>query len=100
MKAEERTRLTLWQQRLKEWQQSGLSQAEWSKANNLNPHQLSYWKRKLNPAAGNKLIPLSIVQSDRPSVAEHAVIHLPSGIRIEVPLGQVAKLVNTLQATQ
>ena len=35
-----------WKQQIEQWQQSGLSQAEYCRRNNLKHHQLVYWKRR------------------------------------------------------
>ena len=35
-----------WEQQIEQWQQSGLSQAEYCRRNNLKHHQLVYWKRR------------------------------------------------------
>ena len=35
-----------WKQQIEQWQQSGLSQAEYCRRNNLKHHRLVYWKRR------------------------------------------------------
>ena len=35
-----------WKQQIEQWQQTGLSQAEYCRRNNLKHHQLVYWKRR------------------------------------------------------
>lgn len=34
-----------WKQQIEQWQQTGLTQAEYCRRNNLKHHQLVYWKR-------------------------------------------------------
>ena len=38
-----------WQQHIKDWKASGLSQTAWCKQHDLKPEQLSYWYRKFEP---------------------------------------------------
>ena len=65
MKAEERNQLqALWQQRINNWQESGMTQAGWCKKHNVKSHQFTYWKLKLVPATTrSKLIPLCTGQN-------------------------------------
>jgi hypothetical protein len=35
-----------WKQQIEQWQQSGLTQAEYCRRNNLKHHQLAYWKKR------------------------------------------------------
>jgi hypothetical protein len=35
-----------WKQQIEQWQQTGLSQAEYCRRNNLKHHQLAYWKKR------------------------------------------------------
>jgi hypothetical protein len=35
-----------WKQQIEQWQQSGLTQAEYCRRNNLKHHQLVYWKKR------------------------------------------------------
>jgi len=35
-----------WKQQIEQWQQTGLSQAEYCRRNNLKHHQLVYWKKR------------------------------------------------------
>ena len=38
-----------WQARIEDWRQSGLSQAEYTRQQDLAISQFGYWKRKLDP---------------------------------------------------
>jgi len=35
-----------WKQQIEQWQQTGLTQAEYCRRNNLKHHQLVYWKKR------------------------------------------------------
>ena len=35
-----------WKQQIEQWQQTGLSQAEYCRRNNLKHHQLAYWRKR------------------------------------------------------
>ena len=37
---------TYWKQHIDSWQETGLSQAEYCRRNNLKHHQLVYWKKR------------------------------------------------------
>ena len=37
---------TYWKQQINSWQETGLSQAEYCRRNNLKHHQLVYWKKR------------------------------------------------------
>ncbi len=38
---------TFWEEQIKSWQVSDLSQVEFCRRNNLIPHRFTYWKQKL-----------------------------------------------------
>ncbi len=38
---------SFWKKQIRNWQESGLSQSEFCRTNNLIPHRFTYWKRKL-----------------------------------------------------
>ena len=38
---------SFWNKQVKSWQESGLSQSEFCRINNLIPHRFTYWKQKL-----------------------------------------------------
>ena len=100
MKAEQRASLrSLWGKRIRNWQQSGLTQTEWCRQNQLSLHLLSYWKRKLLPArGGSKLIPIVVHEQESLPVPDKVIIHLPSGIRIEADTTQVSVLMKQREA--
>ena len=75
----------LWKERIQSWQQSGLTQIEWSRQNNVNHHQLGYWKRKfIKVKTARKLIPLTVSEPTKPSSPSGKVlIHLAADMRVE-----------------
>ena len=79
----------LWQQRIDDWRQSGLSQTQWCEQNQIATHQLYYWRRKLAPSS--KLVPLAITES---------ALSQPSTLRFTVNSVQVeaTALIHALQA--
>lgn len=49
-----------WETRMDQWGESGLSMAAWCRKENINIHQMYYWKRKFdqqtdNPSSGDWL---------------------------------------------
>ena len=100
MKPEKKAALArLWKERIQSWQQSGLTQIEWSRQNNVNHHQLGYWKRKLiKVKAARKLIPLTVSEPTEPSSPSGKVlIHLAADIRVEANTAQAVELIQRLR---
>ena len=81
-------KLTYWQQHIDSWKNSGLSQQNYCKQNELTFSSFGYWRGRLkkNQAASGKLIPVSI------SRASLINIYLPSGVRIETPAHGLAEI--------
>ena len=53
-----------WQQHLTYWQESGLSQAEDCRQNNLNKYQWGYWKKRyVKTESTTEFIPLNMNQA-------------------------------------
>lgn len=48
----------LWEQRIQKWQDSGTSQSEYCRNNDLKVHQFTYWKKRLLPPD----LPVSFVE--------------------------------------
>jgi len=44
----------IWEQRLREYEQSGQTIATWCKHNNIRTNQFFYWRRKLRPEKKQK----------------------------------------------
>ncbi|MCG8046390.1 MAG: hypothetical protein N0E45_21865 [Candidatus Thiodiazotropha endolucinida] len=99
MKTDEAAKLRqLWQQHLKDWQQSGIRQTPWCRQRGLSPHQFSYWKKKLMTRPTQpKLIPVAGIPKPDLASQSPVVMHLPSGIKLEVFVEQVPGLVQALQ---
>ena len=47
-----------WQRQIQQWKDSGLTQTEFCHLHNLKPHQLTYWKKRFQPAQA----PISLVE--------------------------------------
>jgi len=43
---EQEQKRSYWKQQIEQWQQTGLSQAEYCRRNNLKHHQLAYWRKR------------------------------------------------------
>lgn len=91
-------RRAMWQQRLDNWQHSGLSSAEWCRQQQLPEHQFFYWKRKLLSVAENKLIPVAVTAGVTETLPGNISIYLPSGLRIETETTDVVALIHRLEA--
>lgn len=83
-----------WQQHFTDWQQSGLSQRDYCKLNNLTFSSFGYWRKRLqiSESTSSKLVPVSVSVS-RPAMIN---VYLPSGIRLEAPLHSLAELLPLL----
>ncbi len=71
-------RQQFWQDHVKEWEQSGTSQADYCRRQDLNIKLFGYWKRKLckKPAAGLTFVPVSIKPSQTTAVKPAATLRL------------------------
>ncbi len=86
---------SLWRDRLQQWQESSLTQTAWCQQNNLNSHQLSYWKRKFrDQSSRGKLVPLSVPPET--SRLTTVTVTLPSGIHLKVQTDNIIDLVREL----
>lgn len=75
-----------WPQRIRDWEQSGLSGAAFCKQHGLVYHQFAYWKRQVRePKAGDAQTQASrLVKVAQASGAEHGItIRLPGGMEID-----------------
>ena len=85
MKTTKHTPRTDWRKEIEQWQESGLTQAAYCKQNNLLPHQLGYWKRKLNPKPSKKSPQPKFAKVNvKPSLQATSCLslQLPNGYRI------------------
>lgn len=90
---------SLWCERLKDWQQSGLSAKEWCRQRQLPEHQFFYWKHKFDIPAENKLIPVVVSPDVPPILTNPVTIHLSSGLRIETETTDVVALIRQLETS-
>ncbi|MCC6931910.1 MAG: hypothetical protein IT292_01460 [Deltaproteobacteria bacterium] len=79
----------LWQERLNRYEQSGLSKSEYCRRNNLNIHQLVYWKKRLKQFSGGSFVQIS--GSSRP-----VEIHIGSKVKLVVDSGYNAGVIKSL----
>jgi len=84
-----------WQNKVLEWQESGLSQADYCRKHNLKPNKLCYYKSLfLAPKMAPSLVP---VATATPAMTPGVVtVILPEGVRLEVPTEQFPALLPCL----
>jgi hypothetical protein len=73
-----------WQQHIDQWQQSGLSQIEYCRRNQIKKYQWGYWKKRLTtPKSPAMLVPVTIPSQSasclRVVVDNHIAIEVPTG---------------------
>ena len=89
MSTQDKTQLRQhWQSIVLDWQDSGLTQADYCRKHQLKPHQLNYWKSIFSkPRKSPAFIAVAnaVATSSSPQVI--AVV-LPNGLRLEVPVEQ------------
>ena len=76
-----------WEAHFQGWEQSGLTQKEYRRQNNLKSHLWWYWRKRISQAADNDVtfVPLSFTSGKTP-VSQISVI-TPNGYRIEIDKG-------------
>jgi hypothetical protein len=91
---EREARRRQWERHIREWRESGLSQAEYCRRYRLKPHRMIYWRKRIpdepsteNPADKSlvEVFPhqtLNQFKSDEPSALLHLIIS--NRFRIEV----------------
>lgn len=80
-----------WGDQIKQWSESGLSQSEYCRINNLKSNRFTYWKIKLT----KENLPTEFVQVPSPQVREllpHPApamlkLNIDTGLQIEIPDG-------------
>lgn len=87
------TKSETWQKHISDWKNSGLTQIEFCKTNNLKVHNFTYWKKQLtlNDDQPKKLIPISITRS------ANARLLIGSQIAIELPTENLPDLLLALK---
>jgi len=80
-----------WKQQIEQWQQSGLSQAEYCRRNNLKHHQLVYWKRRcLKTEPEVSFVPVQLeALLDIPAPADQAslTVIIDNQFKVEIVAG-------------
>jgi hypothetical protein len=80
-----------WKQQIEQWQQSGLSQAEYCRRNNLKHHQLVYWKRRcLKTETEVSFVPVRLeALLDIPAPADQAslTVIIDNQFKVEIVAG-------------
>ena len=82
---------TFWKQHIESWQETGLTQAEYCRRNNLRHHQLVYWrKRFLKTETAVSFVPLQLQDLlDTPAQSDSASLYLVinNHLKIEIRAG-------------
>ena len=94
----------LWSDRIRDFQESGLTRKEWCCQNQLPLSTLSYWIRKLNPSrpgSGNQQEPVFARLPSENELSKTSCDHAPvtfflNSIRIEISAGCPAELLASL----
>ena len=91
---------TYWKQHIDSWQETGLSQSEYCRRNNLKHHQLVYWKKRfLKTETGVSFVPVKIEDLlDMPTQPDRASLFLVINdlFKVEIRPGFDAQLLRQL----
>lgn len=90
-----------WENHIQAWQQSGLTQVEYCRQNNLKNHRLWYWRKRFSDSSdtGVTFVPLSF-SSSKISRSDIRVV-TPNGYRFEFNQGfDVSKLRQLITAVR
>ena len=79
----------LWQERINRYEQSGLSKSEYCRRNNLNVHQLVYWKKRLKQLTGGSFVQVS-------GSSRAVEIHIGTRVKLVVEAGYNGQVVKSL----
>ncbi len=92
-----------WKPHIDQWSDSGLSQTEYCRQNELSRYKFTYWKTKFK----KKNLPVEFVQVSHASQVIHRTglkLNIGAGVQIEIPDGfsqvtleQVLKTLKVLQ---
>ena len=96
LKDTKKSKAELWEQRIREWEASGLSQVEYCRRHDLKFATFAYWRKRF-PAQGKatgslRLVPLNLhanANSDpkKPSAPEGGITIEAGGVRLSVTQG-------------
>lgn len=90
-----------WEDHIQAWHQSGLSQVEYCRENNLKNHQWWYWRKRISHSSDTDVtfVPLRF-SSSKISQSSVSVV-TPNGYRIEIDDGyDITKLRQLVAAVQ
>jgi hypothetical protein len=80
-----------WKQHIENWQETGLTQAEYCRRHNLKHHQLVYWKKRfLKTETDVSFVPVKLEDLlDIPAQADHASLYLiiNNHLKVEIRAG-------------
>ena len=78
-----------WINIIKQWKTSGMPQAVYCKANDINYNQFVYQNAKLSAhtKSSSKLLPVKITHPEQTAtVQNNFVLHYPSGLKLYIPV--------------
>lgn len=90
-----------WKGHLAGWQSSGLTQVAYCRQHTLSLPCFGYWRRVLGRrrSVPSSLSLVPIVVGEPESVVETIEVHLPNGLRVQLPVGMAAtRWLPTVQA--
>jgi hypothetical protein len=83
-------RQQFWREHLKNWSESGLTQKEYCRINNLKATRFTYWKTKFNNLKDTRKtnLPVEFIQiSDQPMATGFLKLNVGADFQIEIPDG-------------
>lgn len=90
-----------WENHIKAWRESGVTQAEYCRRNNLKNHRWWYWRKRISHSADPdiKFVPLQFPSG---KISRHGVnVITPNGYRIEIDHGfDLSKLRQLISAVR
>ena len=81
-------RQQFWQEHLKKWSESGLTQTAYCRINNLKASRFTYWKIKFNNLKVTRKtnLPVEFIQiSDQPMATGSLKLNIGTDFQIEIP---------------
>ena len=85
-KEKNEARREYWQSHIDQWSESGMSQLEYCRHNDLIPHRFTYWKTKFI----KQNLPVEFVQikpGNMPIDLSNLKLNLGQGVQIDIPDG-------------
>jgi hypothetical protein len=93
-----------WISIIKQWKTSGLSQAAYCEANNINYNQFVYQNARISARTkcSSKLLPVKITHPEQVVTAQNNfILHYPSGLKLHIPVNAhpeaIKALINCLE---